>query len=132
MAGETNLENLLHSLSPELVDGEFVFCTIQGSSYGDYANASAIASFTETEGLTLVLPRDAAEKVGLGYETVFRCISLGVHSSLKATGLTAAVSGKLSEHGIVANVIAAYFHDHVFVPADSAQRAIDLLSSLNG
>lgn len=130
MAGEKNLDNLLHLMSPALIEGDYVFCTVKNSKYGDYADAGPIASFAETEGLTLVLLKDDAENFGLSYEGVFRCITLGVHSSLHATGLTAAVSGKLAEHGISANIIAAYFHDHVFVQSELANTAIGILSEL--
>ena len=59
-----------------------------------------------------------------------RCIRLGAHSSLAAVGLTAAVSGRLAERGISANVIAAYHHDYVFVPADRAEEALAALGEL--
>ncbi len=130
MAGEKNLDNLLRLMSPALIEGDYVFCTVKNSKYGDYADAEPIASFAEAEGLTLVLLKDDAETFGLSYEGVFRCITLGVHSSLHATGLTAAVSGKLAEHGISANIIAAYFHDHVFVQSELANTAIGILSKL--
>ena len=116
-------------MSPVLIEGDFVFCTLKNSNYGDYADARPIASFTEAEGLTLVLLKDAAESFGLSYEGVFRCITLGIHSSLEAVGLTAAVAGKLAEHGIAANVIAAYFHDHIFVQSGLADQAIGILSA---
>jgi hypothetical protein len=45
-------------------------------------------------------------------------------------GLTAVVSGKLAANGISANVIAAYHHDHVFVPKNKAQLALQLLTEL--
>jgi hypothetical protein len=127
LAGEKNLHNLLRSLSPELIEGEFVFCTCENSGYGDHPETRPIAAFTEAEGLTLVVPRDAADSAGITYEQVFRCITLGVHSSLDAVGLTAAVAGELAAHGISANVIAAYYHDHIFIEAQKAQRAIGIL-----
>jgi hypothetical protein len=128
MKGETSLQKLLATMSPGLIDGEYVFCTIPDARYGDYADTRPIASFTEYEGLTLVMSKNAAENAGLSFEGVFRCITLGVHSSLEAVGLTAAVAGKLAEYGIAANVIAAYFHDHVFVQTEAADRAIGILS----
>lgn len=128
MAGEKNLENLLRSMSPALIEGDYVFCTLKNSNYGDYAEARPIASFIESEGLSLVLLKDDAESFGLSYEGVFRCITLGIHSSLEAVGLTAAVAGKLADHGIAANVIAAYFHDHVFIQSEFADQAIGILS----
>jgi len=127
---ESDLGKLLDSLSPVLTDGDYVFCTVPHSVYGDYADSRPIASFAEPEGLTLVLLKSAAETAGLTYEGAFRCISLGVHSSLHATGLTAAVSGKLAEHGIPANMIAACFHDHIFVPRGLAEQALGILSAL--
>lgn len=118
-------------MSPELIEGDFVFCTVKNSKYGDYAETRPIASFAEAEGLTLVLLKDAAESSGLPYEGIFKCITLGIHSSLEAVGLTAAVAGELATHGIAANVIAAYFHDHIFVQSELAERAIGILSGHN-
>lgn len=132
MAGEKNLRRLLQSLSPELIEGEFVFCTFENSAYGDHAEIHPVASFMEAEGLTLVVPKAAADSAGQAYEGVFRCISLGIHSSLEATGLTAAVAGRLARHGIAANVMAAYYHDHIFVPAEEAERAVGILLEDNG
>lgn len=127
--GETSLETLLRSLSPALIDGDYVFCTLENSTYGDYAETHPIASFAEDEGLTLVLLKESAQNAGLFYQGVFKCITLGVHSSLQAVGLTAAVSGMLAEHGISANMIAAYHHDHIFVPSDHARKAVGILSA---
>ena len=129
MAGERNLDNLLRYMSPELKAGEYVFCSLEQSSYGDFADAKPIACFTEDEGLSLVVLRKDAERLDLPYETFLRCISLRIHSSLEAVGLTAAIAGDLAAQGIAANIIAAHFHDHVFVPADMAERALGILSS---
>lgn len=129
MAGETDLSKLLASLAPHLMDGDFVFCTIQDGKYGDFAELSPVSSFREAEGLTLLVPRESADKAGLHYETIFKGITLKVHSSLEAVGLTAAVSSILAERGISANMIAAYYHDHIFVQAAKADAA---LSALNG
>ena len=127
MTGEKDLKKLLRHMSPALNEGEYVFCTLKNANYGDHADASPIASFREEEGLTLVLLKTDADNCGLPYDGVFKCITLGVHSSLEAVGLTAAVSGVLANNGIAANVIAGYFHDHIFVQAESAERAIGLL-----
>lgn len=131
MAGEKNLNTLLASLSPRLVEGEFVFCTIPGARYGEFAGLFPLASFQEEQGLTIVVSKARADQAGLGYESVFRCITLSVHSSLEAVGLTAAVSGKLTEKGISANVIAGYFHDHIFVAADQADAALAALNEFS-
>ncbi len=128
MAGEKNLRKLMASLSPQLVEGEFVFCTIPDAQYGDFAELLPVASFCEDEGLTLLVTTENADKAGFNYESIFKCITLKVHSSLEAVGLTAAVSGKLAQRGISANVIAAYHHDHIFVQAEKADAALSALN----
>jgi hypothetical protein len=130
MLGETNLTALLASMSPVLLDDEYVFCSVQGQ-YGDYQTLSPLATFRESEGLTLVLTKAAAIEGGLSFESVFKGITLTVHSSLDAVGLTAAVANKLTEKGISANVIAAYYHDHIFVQTEKAALAIEALNEFN-
>jgi len=70
--------------------------------------------------------------VRAGLRHGFRCrrITLTVHSSLEAVGLTAAVAGALARQGISANVVAAFYHDHIFVPRDQAERAVAVLEKL--
>lgn len=130
MTGERHLERLLASLSPVLIDGEFVFCSFENARYGDHLNLQPIAAMTESEGLTLVIPKSKADEHELNYGPVFKGITLKVHSSLEAVGLTAAFSSKLTEHGISANVIAGYFHDHIFVHSEHAEKAIAALDEL--
>ena len=126
MSGITDLDQLLSSIQPKLSDGEFVFCTVEGDLQ-NYTELKPLASFIEAEGLTLVLEKDIAEKSGIDFEGVYRQITLTVHSSLEAVGLTAAVSTKLASKDISANVIAAYYHDHIFVPASKANAALAAL-----
>lgn len=132
MTGERNLGKLLASMSPELINGEFVFCTFKNARYGDHSGLQPIVTVIESEGLTLVIPRSSADEYGISYESVFKGITLKVHSSLEAVGLTAAFSAKLTEHGISANVIAGYFHDHIFVQAELAEKAMAALNELTG
>lgn len=54
-------------------------------------------------------------------------ITLEVHSALDAIGLTAEVSRSLANAGISRNVLAGYFHDHLLVPANRTQEALDVL-----
>ena len=130
MAGIKDLNKLLNSMQPELVDKAFVFCTVTGH-FKEYIALEPIATFIELEGLTLVLTKDKADEAGLNYEGVFRQIILTVHSSLQAVGLTAAVSTKLTSKGISANVIAAYYHDHIFVSLEKAEQALLALKELS-
>lgn len=130
--GEKNLAKLLKTMAPVLQPEEYVFLTLAGAHYGDRAELNPIAAFVETEGLTLVVPKPSAEKQNLEYEGVFRCITLQVHSSLEAVGLTAAFATKLGSYGISANVIAGFYHDHIFVAASDANRAVVALNELAG
>lgn len=130
MPGETDLKKLLNSLSPSLCDDEFVFCTMQNAPYGDYPELKPLAMFAESEGLSMIVPRNRADGHGIPYDSVFRCITLRVFSGLEVVGLTAAITSRLAEHGIAANVVAAYHHDHIFVPADRAIKAMNILSAI--
>lgn len=129
MAGIVELDELLKSMIPEIQSGEYVFCTVEGD-YTDYAHLRPLASFVESEGLTLILSVEAAEKYKIPYEGKFKQITLTVHSSLDAVGLTAAVATKLSSYGISANVVAAYYHDHIFVQSVKADEALSALKEL--
>ncbi|QDT03846.1 ACT domain protein [Rubripirellula lacrimiformis] len=130
MAGSTDLRKLIASLSPTLRSGEYVFVTLPNASYGDGAELQPIAAFAESEGLTLVISKNSADHAGHSYEGSFRLVTLQVHSDLNAVGLTAAVADALSKRGISANVVAAYFHDHVFVPSSRADEALQTLREL--
>ena len=130
MVGEKDLEKLLASMEPVVFPDEYVFCTVAGGAYGDYSEYCPVASFVESEGFTLVLTRKNAERADLQYSSVFKRITLNVHSSLDAVGLTATISGKLAENGISANVIAGYFHDHIFVQAEKIDIAFKCLKEL--
>lgn len=126
MSGIKELETLLQSMSPELQAGEFVFCTVK-NSFSEVVPLQPIATFMEQEGLTVIVEKRLAEQANLEFDGVFKLITLTVHSSLDAVGLTAAVATKLAEYGISANVVAAFFHDHIFVQTDKAEQAMAAL-----
>ena len=128
MAGVKDLRKLMTSLSPHLIDGDFVFCTIQDAKYGDFAELLPMASYCEDAALTLLVTKENADKAGFTYESIFKCLTLKVHSSREEVGLTAAISNKLAERGISANVIAAYYHDHIFVQAEKVDAALSALN----
>lgn len=129
-SGETDLERLLAGLRPELGPEVYAFCTLPGAGRGALPRYGQLAAFQEEEGLSLVLEKERAAAAGLERSGDFRRITLAVRSSLDAVGLTAAVSARLADGGIAANVVAAYHHDHVFVPADRAEEALALLQAL--
>ncbi|AZC20360.1 ACT domain-containing protein [Pseudomonas sp. CMR5c] len=128
MAGETSLATLLRSMSPQLNDGEYVFCSITDRSL--LRDCEVLGSFHEHEGLTVILRREQAERLGLGFDYVAAWITLQVHSALQAVGLTAAFAGALGRAGISCNVIAGYYHDHLFVGLADAEKAVQVLQRL--
>lgn len=126
MSAITELEVLLKSMSPQIIEGNYVFCTVKGP-LSEYWHLDPIATFREQEGLTLVLLEQQAKAAQLQFDSVFSLITLTVHSSLEAVGLTAAFATKLASHGISANVIAGYYHDHIFVQSTLAEKALQAL-----
>lgn len=128
MTGETNLSRLLASLSPRLNPGRFVFCSVPQPTVVQVA--AALGSFREAEGTTLILAREEAERLGLAYDYLAAWITLEVHSSLAAVGLTAAFARALAGEGISCNVIAGFHHDHLFVAEADAERALARLQRL--
>lgn len=130
MNGITDLQELITSMSPILAMNEFVFVSLPDATYGDALHLAPIASFVENEGLTLIIPKDRADAEAVDYDEAFRMITLQVHSSLNAIGLTAMVSKQLTQNGIPANIVAAYFHDHIFVPSHTADDALLALQQI--
>ncbi len=128
MTGETNLQTLLKNLKPELHIGDYVFCSIPDSLTIDTSNI--VLLFKETEGHTIIIKKETADILQLGYTFVASWITLTVHSSLTAVGLTAAFSTALSAAGISCNVVAAFYHDHIFVDKKDASKAMQVLTSL--
>jgi hypothetical protein len=121
MPGERDLETLLRTLQPVLHAGELVFCAHRELA-GD-----PLCAFREAEGWTLILHRAEAERLGMPFTFPCRRISLTVHSSLEAVGLLAVIATRLAARGISVNVVSAYYHDHLFVPVDLAEEALQVL-----
>ena len=129
MSGETNLEVLLKTMSPKLNSGEFVFCAVDTLENIDITTVEMF--FREEEKITLILKKETAEELQLSYTFVASWITLTVNSSLEAVGLTAAFSNALSMENISCNVVAAYYHDHIFVDVKDAQKAMKILNKFS-
>lgn len=129
MSGLTDLDTLLASMEPSLAAGSFVYASVPACDIAVHLARGAIGLFREEEGITLILPTDAAE--GLAASAPMRMITLTVHSSLEAVGLTAAFATALTAEGISANVVAGFHHDHIFVPERDAERALAALRALS-
>ena len=130
MDGITDLGQLLREMKPALADGDYVYCTVPDIDLRPWLDLDPIGTFREEEGLTLILPAPVAAANDLDASAPLAMITLTVHSSLAAVGLTAAVATALAREGISANVVAAFYHDHVFVPAADAEHAMAVLQAL--
>lgn len=92
--------------------------------------AEAISWFREAEGVSVILPIAVARASGWVVSLELAWITLAVHSDLAAVGLTATVATTLAAQGISCNMVAAFHHDHLFVPADRADEALQWLQQL--
>ncbi|MFO7788772.1 MAG: ACT domain-containing protein [Halospina sp.] len=124
------LQDLIKNLSPNLDPTPYVYCTVAHAQYGQLEKLKPIVSIAELEGLTLVIPLEQAKAEKLDYYRVFQRITLKGHSSLEAIGLTSVVTSLLAERGITTNVIAGFYHDHMFVPSDRSDEAMQALKEL--
>jgi uncharacterized protein len=130
MSGETDLSKLLKTLKPAHIPGDYVFCTVTSLNFLDLNEIQC--SCKEKEGISIVVQKEYADHVKLQYSAVMAWITLTVHSSLEAVGMTAAFSQALAKEGISCNVVAANYHDHIFVGKASVDKAIKALENLKG
>jgi hypothetical protein len=120
---------MIAGMAPHLDPEIYVFCSVTNPEDAAPLHAQALATFVEAEGQTLILPLSAATEAGFATDLPMRRITLTVHSSLDGVGLTAAVATALAGAGIPCNMVAAYHHDHAFVPASRADEALSILQS---
>ncbi|TFF40309.1 ACT domain-containing protein [Mucilaginibacter psychrotolerans] len=128
MSGITDIQTLLKTMTPEQHTGEYVFCavaTLDGIDMKD-----VVCFFREAEAVTIIVSKTTADALGLKYDYIAAWITLTVHSSLQAVGLTAAFSLALAKAEVSCNVIAGYYHDHIFVGYADAAKAMDVLRAL--
>ena len=120
---------MIAQMSPLLDQVRWCFVTVSDPGMAIELMPRALATFREEEGLSLIVPADAAHEAELAAAPYSRII-LQVHSALDGVGLTAAVSSALASAGIACNVVAAFHHDHIFVPEEYAQQALAILEQL--
>lgn len=123
-----DLERLLRALNPRREPGVYAFVVAPAGL--DVAALQPIATFREREGVTLIVEEGRALAAGLPVQYRAAWVTLSVSSGLQDVGLTAAVATALAHAGISCNVMAAIHHDHLFVPADAADAALDVLAVL--
>ncbi len=130
MSGETNLQKLLATMEPELHDETYVFATVNDPNIT--ADLYPRLTFAEAEGTTVIITEEAAKRAGLSYAFPCRMITLKVHSALEAVGFIAAIATHLAKAGMGVNPVSAFYHDHLYVPAERAEEALELLRDLSG
>ena len=129
MSGETNLDELIRSLSAVLVEGLYVFTTVKVPQ--DLMGIVPRMSFGEAEGTTYILLKSEAEQLAVAYEFPCRMITLNIHSSLEAVGFMARIATELAKHDMGVNPVSGFFHDHLFVPDGREQDAMNVLMEMS-
>ncbi len=129
MKGETNLSTLIRNMEPFLNEGDYVFCLVENNKAIPFKDV--LFYFREKEAITIVVRKEYADEYQLPYNYISSWITLRIHSALEAVGLTAAFSKVLADEGISCNVVAAYFHDHIFIAKADALKAIESLRKLS-
>ena len=128
MAGNTNLQEILNSLQISCDDVEYGFAT---APQGETISADEVlCTFREPEGLTVIASKGYLEANDLTFDGTYAKLTVEIHTSLALVGLTAVLAEALADNGISANVVAAYYHDHVFVPYDIRREAARILLGL--
>jgi hypothetical protein len=128
MSGETNLQQLIKHMQPMLQPDNYVFVSTKTVNSLDVDKV--FARINEPEGITLILTKAQADAWQLPYSSEFSLITLQIHSSLDAVGFTAAFSTALAKNNISANVVAGFYHDHILVAKQDAEKAIETLELL--
>ncbi len=123
---------MIVGMAPVRQPGVYVFCTTRDEARLAQALPQALGLFREVEGASLILPVVAAGELGFPVDQPMAQITLSVHSALDGVGLTAAVAGALAAENIPCNMVAAFHHDHVFVPLGLGDRALAVLTELAG
>jgi uncharacterized protein len=129
MTGEMDLALLLLRMEP-ILDAEPYGYGLLPVGAAVPGGVDPFAVIVEAEGLTVVALVSAMTRAGIAHHGQWARISLSVHSDLAAVGLTAAIAAALTRHGISANVVAGYFHDHVFVQWERRVEAMEALRAL--
>jgi hypothetical protein len=129
MSGIEDLDTLIREMKPHLNKGEYVFTVV--SDLKKISLDDIIGHFKEKEGITIILERKKADLLNLSYNFIASWITLKIHSSLDALGLTAAFSSELTKNNISCNVIAGFYHDHIFVSKKDETDALKVLINLS-
>lgn len=126
---EKHLDTLLQNMNPELVAGEYVFCTLSEEKL-QLLCLTPICLFREVEGISIIVKKSDADNASLNYDGTWSLITCKINSDLASVGFLARMSAELAQAGISCNAVSAYFHDHLFVPRQKAKEALAILQAL--
>lgn len=128
MPPERDLAILLRDMAPLLAPEHYVYCSFPDHRLPE--GVDALCLFREVEGLTAIVNKADAQALRLPFTFESRLITLEVHSDLAAVGFLSAVCAALARARISCNAVSAYYHDHLFVPAADAERAMQVLQAM--
>lgn len=128
MSGKTDLSEVLKTLQVSCDNVEYGFASVKERQIG--FEDKIVGLFKEGEGVTVIAPKEYFVTNSMQYEGPYAKLTIEVHTSLELVGLTAVLAKKLAENQISANVVAGYFHDHIFVQYAIRQKAVEAINDL--
>lgn len=126
--GEMDLDRLIISMEPFLHPHTYVFATVDLNKNCEHL--LPVLQFRENEGKSLILTRETALGEGIEFEFVCRMITLNVHSALEAVGFLARITQRLAGLNMGVNPVSGFYHDHLFIPEDRAEDAMNELHQM--
>ncbi len=124
-----NLNELIKRMKPKLTNKEYVFCTLSEDKL-KRLQLDPLLVYKEKEGVTFIIEKKFADANLLSYSSVWKLITLTVHSDLLAVGFLARITSELAKAGISVNVVSAYYHDHLFISQERVDKAMKILKRL--
>jgi hypothetical protein len=128
MPGQTKLPQVLSSLRVSCDGVKYGFASVGVTAIAH--SERILGTFQESEGLTLIAREEYFKDQGMAHEGPFAKLTIEVHTSLELVGLTSILATQLANHEIPANVIAAFYHDHIFVPYAVRAKALGVIEQL--
>ena len=119
----SELVALLRSNAAELKEGVYVYSIVPINM--DLSRIDTVAVFKEIEGVTVIVSEREAEKARLPilFRVVWITLSQPPNSNI------ALLSQSMEELGLNCNIVAAVYHNHLFVPVDVASEVVARLRS---
>jgi uncharacterized protein len=128
MPGLMDLSEVLRTLHVSCDEVRYGFASVTGAAIS--RSEKVLGTFLEDEGLTLIATEEYFKQEGIAHQGPFARLKIEVHTSLELVGLTGLLAAELAKREIPANLIAAYFHDHIFVPYDVRAKALEAIMEL--